>query len=473
LQVQRPGRPIERIVRRALIRPIRIALTTSEPSPPRPVSPLVLFYPYIVLIFIGTGFLMLPAARSGDGFAPFMKAFFTSASAVTVTGLSTVDTSSYWTGFGQGVVLALVQIGGIGIIVYSTLLFIVIGRRIGLRERLAIHEAAGTPTVGGVVRLMRRVAVVVFIIEAIGVAALTARFAFDFDSVGEALWQGVFHTVAAFNNAGFSILPGGKGLEIYQHDAPVLLIVAALVILGGISIAVMSDVVSQRRFGRLSLDTKLVLTVTLALLAVGMLVFLVSEYSNPQTLGGLSWPAKLLDSFFESVVARTAGFASVPGAAWRDYTLFIFVLLMFIGAGAGSTAGGIKVNTFGVILTSVTASLRGRPRAEVFRREISEDQVSRALALGFVSLAAIFLVVFALTILEDKPFINLLFETTSAFGTVGKTAGVTPDLTTGGQLLIILMMVVGKAGPLTLMLALTQRAEPARIRYAEERVRIG
>jgi trk system potassium uptake protein TrkH len=444
---------VERIVRRALIAPVRISLPGAQPSPPRPISPLVLFYPYIVLIFIGTGLLMLPWASHQEGPAPFMDAFFTATSAITVTGLSTVDVATYWTGLGQVIILVLVQLGGLGIIIFSTLLFIVIGRRIGLRERMALRDATGTNFLGGVVRLARTVGIVVFTVEALGWLALSIRFAMGPDDAGHAIWHGLFQTVTAYNNAGFVNLPG-KGLEGFQNDPAVLLTLAVLVILGGISVAVMMEMFRKRRLGRLSLDAKLVLAVSLALWAVGTGLFLATEYSNAQTLGPLDWPEKLLNSFFESVVARTAGFASTANGAWKDYTLLVFVVLMFI-------------------IASVIATMRGRPRTEVFRREIPDDQVSRALTLGFVATVIVFGVVFGLTILEDAPVIDLMFETVSAFATVGKSTGITPDLSTGGLLLLIMMMLIGKIGPLTLMLALTQRAEPADVRYAQERIRIG
>lgn len=471
MQDSRRRRLGERIVRRARIRPVRIDLTLRRPSPPKRISPLILVYGFALLIGIGTLLLLLPAANKAGGFTPFVTAFFTATSAVTVTGLVVVDTSSYWSPFGLGVILALIQIGGLGIMTLSTLLFILLGRRITLRERLAIREAAGLTVLGGVVRLVRQIGLLILVLEGVGMVALTIRFAFDLP-FPSALWNGLFHAVSAFNNAGFAVLPGA-GLPAYRNDASVLLIMAVLVILGGISITVINDLMAKRRFGRLALDSKMVLTASLLLWLSGILVFFVSEYANPDSLGPLGVPGKLLNSFFASVNARTAGFASLSVPAFYEYTLFFLLGLMFIGGASGSTAGGIKVNTFGVVLASVVAAVRGKPNVEAFKRELPNDQVFRALAIVVLGLGVVFLIAFLLNVVEEKRFIDLFFETVSAFGSVGNSSGVTSGLSVAGQLLIMLAMFVGKFGPLTLVLALAQRPDPGMYRYAQERVKIG
>ena len=471
MQDSQRRRLVERIVRRARIRPVRIDLTPSRPGPPKRISPLILAYGFAGLIAIGTFLLALPASNEAGGFTPFMTAFFTATSAVTVTGLVVVDTSTYWSPFGLGVIVALIQIGGLGIMTLSTLLFILLGRRITLRERLAIREVAGATVLGGVVRLVRQIALLVLIVEAVALVAFTIRFAFDFP-LPSALWHGLFHSVSSFNNAGFVILPGA-GVGTYRNDASVLLITAVLVILGGISITVIKDLMARRRFRGLTLDTKMVLTASLVLWLGGTAIFLLSEYSNPATLGPLGLPGKLLNSFFTSVSGRTAGFASVPVTAFREYTMFFLIGLMFIGGASGSVAGGIKVNTLGVVLASVVAAVRGRPRVEAFRKELPNDQVFRALAIVVLGLGVVFLITFLLNVVEEKRFIDLFFETVSAFGTAGSSSGVTPDLSNAGRMLIIVAMFLGKFGPLTLVLTLAQRAEAGMYRYAQERVKIG
>ena len=465
-------RPGERIIRRALIRPIRIALTARRPKPSRPLSPLILFYAFGVIIAIGTFALSLPISTEGGGWTPFMDAFFTSTSATTVTGLTVVDTATAWTPFGKGVILVLIQVGGLGIMTISTLLILAVGRRVGLRERFTLSmESSGRATFGGAVRLVRTIALVVLIAEVIGVIAFTARFSFD-HPFPTALWHGVFHSVSSFNNAGFVVLPG-EGIQAYQSDLSILLITAALIMAGGISYAVIMNVLAVRRFGRLSLDTKLVLTMSLALWAVGMVVIFASEYSNDATMGAMSVGDKLANSFFETTSGRTAGFESVSVAAMREYTWLALMGLMFIGGAAGSAVGGIKVATFALILASVWATIRGRPRVELFKRQIPSQQVSIALAIGALGLAIILGVVFVLAIVEDVPLVELLFETVSAFGTVGNSTGVTAMLSVAGQVLIALTMFVGKIGPVTLMLALSQRARPTLYQYGHENVRIG
>ena len=465
-------RPGDRIVRRPRLSTVLVPIARARPTARKPISPLVLFYAYVVFIAVGTSLLWLPWATTQPGFTPFMTALFTSASAATVTGLTVTDTPTYWSLFGQGVILVLIQVGGLGIMTMSTLLFIIIGRRISLRERLAIREATGVTMVGGVVRLIRQIGLFVLIAELLGVVLLTVRFSGDLP-LGSALWNGLFHSVSAFNNAGFSILSTAGGLEAYRVDPAVLLPLAALIMAGGISTNVVVDLLRKRRFSRLALDTKIVLAASVALWGIGMAVFLFSEYSNPQTLGSMDVPGKLLSSFFHSVSTRTAGFAAVPMLGVREYTLFVIMGLMFVGAVAGSTGGGIRVNTFATVVASVVGVLRGRPSAEAFGREIPNDQVGRAVTLVALAMLWIFVVVFLLTIVEGGRFIDLLFETVSAFGTNGLSHGATPTLGVVGQVLIIATMVVGKVGPLTLILIFAQGAEQHLIRYPQERVRIG
>ena len=459
-------------MRRPRVHAVLVHTGRAKPSGQKPISPLILVYAFGVLIAVGTFLLWIPPANTNPQVTPFMTAFFTASSAATVTGLATVDTATYWSPFGQAVILVLIQVGGLGIMAMSTLLFIIIGRRISLRERLAIREATGVTMVGGVVRLIRQIGLFVLIVELAGVVLLAARFSRDLP-LGEAIWNGLFHSVSAFNNAGFSNLKATGGLEAYAVDPAVLLPLAVLIMAGGISANVVVDVLRKRRFTRLALDTKLVLLLSVALWAIGMVIFLITEYSNPETLGSMDVPGKMLSSFFHSVSPRTAGFNAVPMLGLREYTLFVLMGLMFIGAVSGSTAGGIKVNTVGTLIASVAAVLRGRAQVEAFRREIPGDQVQRALAVMVLSLLWIFGVGFLLSLVEEGRFVSLLFETVSAFGTVGLSHGVTPTLGTVGQVLIIATMVFGKVGPLTLILVVAQGTEQHLIRYPQERVRIG
>ena len=471
---RKPGDTIFRVTR---VRPWLIPL----PAVPRPkapgLSPVILVYGFAAIIVLGMILLMLPiASKSGEFTFPdtIITALFTSTSAVCVTGLAVVDTGTHWSGFGQGVILVLMQLGGLGFMTSATLLLLLLGRRIGLKERWLIGQSVGLEKFGGMVKLVRRVAVFTVIVEAIGAAIFYIRFSMD-NPAGTAGWKAAFQAVSAFNNCGFDIVGKSfRSLADYQTDTTVILTTAALIILGGISFVVVADVVRVRRFGRFSLDTKIVLVTTLGLLALGTLVILFTEYGNSDTLGPLSLPYKILNAFFHSVTPRTAGFASINVGGMAVYTLFFTILLMFVGGAAGSTAGGIKVNTFGMLIAAIWSTLRGKEHAGAFGREFFSQQINRALALVMLSIGLIGVVVFVLTITDDRfGFLNLLFETVSAFGTVGLSTGITPELSIAGRLIITAMMFIGRLGPLILVLSLAQRQQPSTFRYPQDEVRIG
>jgi trk system potassium uptake protein TrkH len=355
----------------------------------------------------------------------------------------------------------------------ATLLLLVLGRRLGLRERWLIGQSLGTERLGGMVKLVRRILVFTFIVEAIGAAIFYIRFSVE-NPTGTAAWKAVFQSVSAFNNCGLDLFGNFRSLLGYQTDTTVILTTAGLIILGGISFMVVADVINVRRFGRLLLDSKIVLVTTLGLLVLGTVVILLTEYSNADTLGTLSFPYKLLNAFFHSVTPRTAGFSSINIGSMAAYSQFFTILLMFVGGAAGSTAGGIKVNTFGMLVATIWSTIRGKEHAGAFGREFANQQIHRALALVMLSLTLIFIVVFVLTI-TDKGFgfLKLLFETVSAFGTVGLSTGITPDLSVAGRLIITAMMFIGRLGPLILVLSLTQGQKPSEYRYPQDEVRIG
>jgi len=443
---------------------------------PRPkgtlLSPLLLIYGFAGVIGIGTLLLWLPISNTGGGFGPIVDAFFTATSAVCVTGLVVVDTGTYWSSFGQGVILVLIQIGGFGFMTSATLLLLVLGRRIGLKEKLLIGKTVGMGGMGGLIGLVKRIALFTVLVEAAGAAILYIRFSGE-GPFGTALWRSVFHSVSAFNNAGFDVFGNYRSLIDYGDDVLVVLVTAVLVIAGGIGFIVVSDVINVRRFKRLALDSKIVLTASAAMLAAGFAVILLTEFGNDGTLGAVSTPQRFLDAFFQSVTARTAGFTTVDIRQVADYTLFFTILLMFVGGAAGSTAGGIKVNTFGMLVATIWSSIRGKERAGAFGREFDMQQVHRALAVVMLSLAFVTVVVLVLTMTEPFKFLDLLFETVSAFGTVGLTTGITPELSIAGKIVIVVTMFVGRLGPLTLALSLIQRERPSAFRYPHETVRIG
>ncbi len=435
-------------------------------------SSLILIYGFAGVITIGTLLLMLPIASQHGQPASFVNALFTSTSATCVTGLVVVDTADYWSLFGQIIILILIQVGGFGFMTSATVLLLVFGRRIGLRERLLIRESMGLERLGGLTRMVRQIAYFTLIVEFGGTILFFSRFVSIYP-LPQAIWQSIFQAVSAFNNAGFDLFGGFQSLASFQGDTLVILVTAVLIILGGISFLLLSDVVKHRKFRTLSLDSKLVLMTTIILLAVGTIVILLIEFNDPATLGNLSLPQKILNAFFQSVTARTAGFSTINMGSLATYGLFFTMLLMFIGGASGSTAGGIKINTLGILGATIWSTVRGKERAGAFGYEFIGQQVARALSLVIMALGLLFVVVFILTLTDPFDFLELLFETVSAFGTVGLTTGITQSLSTVGRFIITATMFVGRLGPLALVLSLTQGQQPAEYRYPKGVVRIG
>ncbi len=446
------------------------------PGMPRPktgpLSSLLLVYGFIGLILLGTFLLILPISNKTGQITFPIDALFTATSAVCVTGLVVVDTADYWSKFGQAVILILIQLGGFGFMTSATLFLQAFRRKIGLRERLLIKESMGLTRLGGVIRIVRRMALYTIIVEVIGVLLLYIYFSGVYPA-GKAIWTSIFHSISAFNNAGFDLFGNYSSLSDFYNAPLVILVIAALIILGGISFVLIDDVIQNRRWIRLSLDSKLILTTTVSLLALGMLIILFTEFYDPGTLGSMVLNDKLLNAFFLSVTARTAGFSTFNLASLTDYALLFLIFLMFIGGASGSTAGGIKVNTLGLLVATIWSQLRGKEHAGIFGREFHVQQVYRALAIIMISIGLIGLVLFILTITEKYDFLSLFFETVSAFGTVGLTTGITPGLSLIGHIMIILTMFTGRLGPLALALALTQTQKPATYQYPEESIRIG
>ena len=329
-----------------------------------------------------------------------------------------------------------------------------------------------------IVRLTIQVVTISLFIQFVGFGLFLWRFISTSqqpfgESFGEAAWHAAFLAASAFNNAGFNILPGSDSLELFRTELWIIGGVTALIILGGISYTVMVDVVRLKRFNRFRLDSRLIILVSFALWILGTVSFFVFEFGNPQTLEDLPIGNQLVDAFFQSVSGRTAGFSSVDFSVTEQHTNFFFIGLMFVGGASGSTASGIKVNTFAVILVAVLASVRGRSQVEIFGREITSQQVHRALSIGVLGIIAVFIVTVFFTLAEGFPFIDILFETVSAFANVGLSTGITPHLSAWGQLILMLAMFLGRLGPLTFALALARREPHAIYRYSVETVKIG
>jgi len=430
----------------------------------------VLVIGFAGLIFLGSLFLMLPQATAPGQTTAYIDALFTSTSAVCVTGLITVLTSTQWTIFGKVVVLVLIQMGGLGIMTMSALFMLLLGRRFSLKERLVMQEALGQFNLAGLVRLTRYVLMVTFLFEGAGALLLFLRFRLDMPGL-QAAWFGVFHAISAFCNAGFDLF--GDSFVRYVSDWPVSLTIAGLIISGGIGFVVIVEAYQAKgHWHKLSLHSKLAIVVTASLLVSGTLLIYIMEYGNPFTLKPLSAGAKWLASFFHAVTPRTAGFSTLLVDKMTPPALLVTICLMFVGASPGGTGGGIKTTTFAVLLLTVTSIIAGSERA-AFNKRIPRDVVEKSLAIAFLSLSMLAGVVLVLLLTERKPLMDLLFEATSAFGTVGLSTGVTPQLTTVGKLGIIALMYSGRVGPLTLAMALAQRGPHPAVRHPEERVMVG
>ena len=431
---------------------------------------------FAAIILLGACLLMLPAA-SRDGIScGFRPALFTATSATCVTGLVLYDTWSQWSGFGQVVIISLIQIGGLGFMSAATLFVFLLRRRIGLKQRLVMAQALSVSDMDGIVRLQKTVLKGSFAIEGIGALILFVHFLPEF-GFWKALRWGVFHSVSAFCNAGFdifgSITPGSSVME-FQSDPVVLLTLCMLISVGGLGFLVWQEIAQKRRFKAFSVYTKLVLLTTLALIVGGTLVIAVLEWNNPGTLGPMGVGDKLLNALFQSVTLRTAGFVSVDQAKLTDAGKAVSMLLMMIGGSSGSTAGGLKTVSFIVLVLFIAARARGRSAVRVFRRTIPQGQVLDAMTIGFIMIGlAVFGGVF-LSATSPVSFTDALYETVSALATVGLTAGATTSLSIPAQILIILYMYFGRVGVLTISMGflMGDRAEE-RYQYAETNLLIG
>jgi trk system potassium uptake protein TrkH len=469
------SRPGDRRIRVELVKP-----RAYEVAPPKrvrqPTSPAaVLIVGFAIVIAVGTLILMLPqSSADGNGTRP-LDALFTATSAVCVTGLVVVDTGTHWSPFGHVVILILIQIGGFGFMTGSTLLlFLLLGRRTGLRDRILVQASTGVPELGSVTTLVKRIAVFTLVIETAGAVALALAFLGADEPIGRAMWWGIFHAVSAFNNAGFDLMGGFRSLTDYTNQPWVLGPIAALLVIGGLGYAIVGDAFAKRRWKRFALETKIVLLTTIALAFGGALAIGIFEWSNPRTLGALPEPQRPLNALFESLTLRTAGFSALDTSGLVEASLFVVMALMFIGGASGSTAGGIKVNTFSILLVAIISTARGLPSATAFGRRIPHILIYRALSVALLSIAIAFAAALLLELTApNATFVQVMFESISALATVGASTGLTPSLPDPARLVGIVAMFVGRLGPLTLVLALTARDKPVRSRPAVETMRIG
>ncbi|MGE5558385.1 MAG: TrkH family potassium uptake protein [Bacillota bacterium] len=448
----------------------------------------IVVFGFFCMILMGTFLLTLPAASKDGHSLRFIDALFTATSAVCVTGLVVVDTGMQYSLLGQIVVIMLIQIGGLGWMSMATLIAFAFGKRITLRERLLIQESYNQYSLRGLVRLARRIIFFTVVFELSGGLIMAARLS-GMVPFGKALYYGIWHSVSAFCNSGFDLFGevfGKKFVSLinFAEDPVMSLTIAGLIIFGGLGFPVLAEIFQRRTVEpgrqRFSLHSKVVIATTILLLAAGTILIIFFEYHN--TLDTLSWSGKLLGGFFQSVTPRTAGFNTLPIGGMREVTLFLLIVLMFIGASPSSTGGGIKTSTFAVLMLTVRSVIKGRQEPQVFGRRIKMDLVAKALTVAVLSLLLVILVTAFLSTHEPDHFaargmkfgfINLLFEVTSAFGTVGLSTGVTPFLSTPGKLAIILTMFAGRVGPLSLVVALAQQEETVRAQFPQAKVMIG
>ena len=444
---------------------------------PKTISPTkIIAVTFALIILVGTGLLTLPvASRSGES-CPFLPALFTATSATCVTGLTPFDTWTQWSGFGQAVLLCLIQIGGLGFMSVATLVVFLLRRRIGLKQRMLIAQALSLNDLEGVVLLQKMVLIGSFSVEGIGALILMLRF---LPEVGfpKALWWGVFHSVSAFCNAGFDVFgcitPGASLME-FKSDPVVLLTLGTLVVTGTLGFLVWQEIWEIRNFRKFSVYTRLVLLTTGVLLAAGWVLICLLEWNNPETLGSMTAGDKLLNGLFQSVTLRTAGFAAIDQAKLTEGGKAVSMVLMLIGGSSGSTAGGLKTVTFVVLLLFLASRMRNKSRVCVFRRTIPDSQVMDAMTIAMIMIGlAVFGGIF-ISATSPVGFTDGLYESISAIATVGLTAGVTTSLAVPAQILMILYMYFGRVGVLTISLGflMGNRAEE-RFRYAQTSLLIG
>lgn len=428
---------------------------------------------FLFAIVVGTVLLMLPMSHAEGKAAPWLTSFFTAVSAVCVTGLVVVDTGTYWSTFGQSVIMVLFQIGGFGMMTAATLLGLMVNRSLRLRTKLMTQVETHSLGLGDVSSVAKLVLVVTFASEFVIAALLTLRLHLAYDLPwGEAAWSGLFHAVSAFNNAGFSIHP--DSLMRYATDALILLPVMVAIVVGGIGFPVLHDLrVKVRDPRHWSLHTKLTLFGAGALLLGGFGAVLLFEWSNPKTLGAMSMLDKLLSAAFASVSARTAGFNSIDIGALTHESWALHYFLMFVGGGSAGTAGGVKVGTAAILALLVVAEIRGRSDSEAFGRRVGASAQRQAITVLVLGSAMVVLGTLVILRVTDFPTDQVIFEVISAFGTVGLSTGITADLPASGQLMLTLLMYVGRVGTITLAASLVLGERRMPYRYPEEHPIVG
>jgi len=423
------------------------------------------------VIITGTLLLMLPIMTKNHNIS-FIDALFTSTSATCVTGLIVQDTSTFFSGFGKAVILLLIQFGGLGIMTITSIFGLILGRKINFGDRFYLKTSFGTEKLFSAARFFAIIASTTIIIELLGTLIVTTDLFFKYkESFKNSLISGLFHSVSAFNNAGFSLY--SSNLEKFVSDPFFSITIMLLIIIGGIGFSVTSEFLQFKSIKKFSLHAKIVILTTTLLILVGAIVFYLFEFKNNNSLGNLSIGARILSSFFQSVTARTAGFNTIRISNLKEATLLVITILMFIGASPGGTGGGIKTTTFASITLAGFYSFRGYKNISIFKKRIPHSIVFRALTLTLTALLLIIIATIAIMLIEGEHFIKVLFEVTSAFGTVGLSTGITPELSVASKYILIAVMFIGRVGISSLSLIIASRIRPEKIERPEESITIG
>ena len=435
--------------------------------------PVLVLISFIFAIFTGTLLLMLPAATNLGRTTSGLGALFTSASATCVTGLIVYDTGTHFTIFGQSIILFLLQIGGLGIMTVSSAFAVILRQRLTVRNQSLIQNVVGESNTIDMVRLIRSIILVTFMFELLGALLLFFTFNNEFVSTKTAIYHSIFHSVSAFCNAGFSLY--ADSFMGFRSNFNINFVITSLIVIGGIGFPVLVDlnknIFNKFKLSRLTLHSKIVIIMTIGLIALGTIGFFISEY-NVQ-MKGYSLSERLYASYFQSVTTRTAGFNTIDNAGLSKASSFISNLFMFIGASPGSTGGGLKTTTLMIVLISVWSMFKGEKDVNIFKRKVSELVIKKVLALIAASIALISIVIFVLLIIEPFSFDKIIFEAFSAFGTVGLSMGITAQLSDPGKLLIIMLMYLGRVGPLTLIFAISESRTKTNFSFTEEKISIG
>ncbi|ARK24828.1 Ktr system potassium transporter B [Sporosarcina sp. P37] len=442
-------------------------MTTSAKRRKSISPPALIALSFLFTIINGTLLLKLPIATQRP--ISWTDALFTATSATTVTGLSVFDIASTLTVFGKVVLLLLIQVGGVGLMAFAVAVLIILGRKVGMKNRIFIQETFSYQSIGDTVRFVGEILTFVIVIEAIAFITLSIVWVPEF-GWKHGLYYSIFHTVSAFNNAGFSLFP--DNLTSFAGNPAVTLILSSLFIIGGIGFIVVKDIIQKRSVQHWSLHTKMMVFGTLTVNTVAALFLLILEFHNEKTIGSLHFIEKLWTSYFQAVTPRTAGFNMVAIGDMEEPSLLLTLILMFIGGGSASTASGIKLTTFLVIVLATLAYFRGIKEPHIFRRTIKTEIVFRSMAIGAVSSGVVFVALFLLTITERMPIFPLLFETVSAFGTVGLSLGITGNLSSAGEVILSFVMFLGRIGPLTLFFLLIHNKKES-YRYPYDQVQTG